>query len=76
MIYRKVKDLQPEFSQSRNYVKNHEDKIGSIWNMNGIGYAVLILQSQVSSGTVIRFGPMHCTFDVSMSQICNFYNQE
>lgn len=40
--------------------------------MNGIGYAVLILQNQVSSGTIIHFGRMYCTFDISMSQICYF----
>lgn len=40
--------------------------------MNGIGYAVLILQNQVFSWTGIPFGWMHCTFDVSLSQIYNF----
>lgn len=38
--------------------------------MNGIGHAELILQNQISSGT-IHFGWIHCTANVSTLQTYN-----
>ena len=39
--------------------------------MNDMRHTELILQNKISNET-IHFGWMHCTFDVSVLQTCNF----